>query len=86
VRDEVERLEPVVGRIEQETAQAVRAAEKSIAPLPGAAARCRSCQARMQLKRAKRNRTWSTFWRCPECGTSYKTRAFPRHRIHGGWV
>lgn len=81
-------VETVRGPVQARVADAdslLDAATRELATMPGAAARCPNCSARMQLKRVKDGRKWWTLWVCSGCGSSHRPAAFSVASRAGGW-
>lgn len=81
----VEAVRPSVQATVAEADTLLAAAAREVAALPGAAARCPHCDARMSLKRVKDGRNWWTLWSCSGCGRTYRPADFPVAARAGGW-
>jgi DNA-directed RNA polymerase subunit RPC12/RpoP len=76
--------EPVQARVADADAL-LDAATRELATMPGAAARCPDCSARMALKRVQDGRKWWTLWVCSRCGSTHRPADFSVASRAGGW-
>jgi ribosomal protein L37AE/L43A len=83
---EAERVGPTVERLCREARAELDQIAIDVAALPGAAARCPSCEARMGLKRLKDKHGWLTLWVCPQCQTTVRPAEVPIEARAGGWT
>lgn len=74
---EVERVRPLVEKAGRQIDGELRRTEHELAQLPGAAAHCPRCGARMTLGPVKAKRRWYTLWTCGRCYTTYRPSEFP---------
>jgi ribosomal protein L37AE/L43A len=81
----VEAVRAPVQATVDETEALLDAAAREVATMPGAAARCPDCEARMSLQRAKDGRRWWTLWVCSGCGRTHRPADFSVAARAGGW-
>lgn len=77
VQAEVERVRPMVEKAGRQVDGELRQTEHELAVLPGAAAHCPRCGARMTLGPVKVKRRWYTLWTCSGCHATYRPSEFP---------
>ncbi|MGB7160162.1 MAG: hypothetical protein WBD40_18995 [Tepidisphaeraceae bacterium] len=81
----VEAVRPSVELATENMQNAVDAAIAHIAAMPGAAARCPTCETRMTMERVKDGRKWWTLWSCGGCGETHRPADFPEAARKAGW-
>jgi transposase-like protein len=85
VASEVARVAPKVEAASAAVDEDIAATTTALRELPGAAAQCPSCGARMQMRRVKGSRRrWWTMWVCSGCGEMVRPAELPAHRRLGG--
>jgi predicted RNA-binding Zn-ribbon protein involved in translation (DUF1610 family) len=82
---EIARVTPAIAAAVNAANRDITMTELAVRDLPGAAAACPECGARMRVRRVKEGRRWWTLRVCGRCDNSVRPADIPAHRRLGGW-